>query len=164
ALKPALPPPMTMRSYWRIREGAGSPPLAAEHDVDGFQDNGGIKDEREMADVIKVVFELALGVVKVGTVRIVHLRPAGDAGFHEVAEMVAGDLPFIAPHEFAPFRPGPDQAHIAPQDVPELGYFVEPGRAQPAAHARDARVMRMRVEIFRARVRTHGAELVEQKR
>src|SRR5208283_4896441 len=105
ALKPALPPPMTMRSYWRIREGAGSPPLAAEHDVDGFQDNGGIKDEREMADVIKVVFELALGVVKVGTVRIVHLRPAGDAGFHEVAEMVAGDLPFIAPHEFAPFRP-----------------------------------------------------------
>ena len=38
-------------------------------------------------------------------------------------------------------RPGPDDAHLAPEDIPELGQLVEAGPPQEAARPRDPRIV-----------------------
>src|SRR5439155_1374034 len=57
--------------------------------------------------------------------KIVDLSPPGEAWAHLVALQVAGDLFGKALHQEDRHRPGSDQAHIAFEDVDELGQFVE---------------------------------------
>src|SRR5690606_4891208 len=120
ALKPAEPPPMTRKSKDFIRGGV-SAAFAEEHHVDGFQDDGGIEHEREVPDVVEVVFEFSQRVLDARAVGIVDLGPAGDAGFDQVPKVVAGDLRLVVAHQFVPLGARADEAHVALEHVPELG-------------------------------------------
>src|SRR3954469_18880203 len=88
-------------------------PFAKQHDVNRLQDDGRVEAEREVADVIEVVFQLAHRVLHAGAVRIIDLRPAGDAGLHEMSKMVAGNFLLISLDEAVPFGARADEAHVA---------------------------------------------------
>ena len=62
--------------------------------------------------------------------------------------MVAGDVALVAFDELRPFGPRSDQAHVAPQDVPELGDLVDARGPQQPADAGDACIVRA---AYRAR-------------
>ena len=60
----------------------------------------------------------------------VHLGPAGEAGPHRVAAVLGRRVAADVRHRQGP---GPDEAHLAPQHVPELGQLVEAeGSEEPA--------------------------------
>lgn len=67
--------------------------------------------------------------------------PAGDAGFDRGAEVVMADGVFEVFDIFGSFRAGSDQAHLADQDVPELGKFVEVPLAEKFADPQSAGVI-----------------------
>ena len=110
--------------------------------MNGLQQNGGVQDEGEVADVVQVVLKLAHGVLQRDAVGMVDLGPAGDAGFYEMSEMIAGDLAFVGVDKFLPFRPGADEAHLASKHVPELRQLVESSRAEKSSDRRDAILIR----------------------
>jgi hypothetical protein len=76
--------------------------------VDRFQNNGSIKQEGEMADVVEVIFEFADGVLNVGPKGVIDLGPSRNARFDQVAEMIALDFRFILIDQYIPFGPGSD--------------------------------------------------------
>ena len=65
-----------------------------------------------------------------------------------------------------PQRAGPDEAHVAAQDVPQLRQLVHRGGAHEAADARDARIALDRLDRPDAgfRVRPHRSELERHER
>ena len=98
-------------------------------------------------------------------VLVVDLRPAGDAGPHAVALPVVGDLLVQRADELGPLRAGPDNRHLALEDVEELRQLVEADRADDAAHRRDARVVFLRPDGAGADfgIGAHGAEFVDRE-
>src|ERR1041385_5185421 len=111
-----------------------------------------------MANVVEVVFERAERVAEVRAVGIIHLGPAGDPGFHEMAKVVAGNFALVAGNELVPFRAGSDEAHIAEKNVPELRNFVDSGGAEKTADASDPCVAHLSILIASGLV-AHGAQL-----
>src|SRR2546427_5754822 len=88
-------------------------------------------------DVVKVVLD-ALAERSVAA-PAVDLGPAGDAGLDAVAShVVRNGLAELVDEEGA-LRPGADQAHVALQDVDELGQLVQTGAAQEGTDGRAAR-------------------------
>ena len=138
------------------------PSLAEEHHVDGLEHQAPVQKQGEVADVEQVKPQFLDGVLQVLAVAVVHLRPAGDAGADEVPQVVVRDLFFVDLGALRPFSAGADQAHLAAQDVPKLGEFVEPGAAQDGADTGHPFVSLTCVEPARGR-RAHGAELPDRK-
>jgi hypothetical protein len=58
-----------------------------------------------------------------------------------VAQRVVGDLLLQLVHEDRPLGPRPDEAHVAPEDVPELRQLVDARLAHERAVSRHARVV-----------------------
>jgi hypothetical protein len=124
-----------------------------EHDVD--VEHGG-----PVFDVVEVVFD-AVYQAGVAT-ESVHLGPAGDAGADFVAGVVMGDLVFELGDEFGAFGAGAYQAHVADEDVPELGKFVEVPGAHEGADFETARIgFDGPLGTRLLGVETHGAEFVD---
>jgi hypothetical protein len=57
------------------------------------------------------------------------LGPSGQPGPHPMPVAVARYLLLEPRREIRPFRPGPDQGHLATQHVDELGHLVKVGAA-----------------------------------
>src|SRR5215475_12451709 len=90
-----------------------------------------IEADRPVLDVVEVVFD-ALIERRVAA-PAVHLRPAGQAGLHLVAEHVLRNAMLELLDEMRPFGPRTDDGHVAAQDVPELRQLVQVRAAQEAA-------------------------------
>ena len=67
---------------------AALPALAEEHHVDGFEHRAPIQKQGKIANIIEVEAQLLDGVVEVLAIRIIDLRPAGDAGPDQVTEVM----------------------------------------------------------------------------
>ena len=95
-----------------------------------------------------------------------HLRPAGDAGLHAVAQHVARDLVLELAHERRPLGARADDRHVAGEHVPDLRQLVERPRAQELADARAARIVLDRPHRTARRfgVDAHRAELHDHER
>ncbi len=115
-----------------------------------------------MFDVVKIVFDFYLGLFGVGGVALGNLRPAGDAGFDDVAIVVEGDfLNKLVDKDFL-FRAGADKAHVACKDVPELGQFVDASFADDVADAGNAGVAQLcHLGAVFFGVAAHAAEFVD---
>ncbi|MSS73735.1 MAG: glycosyltransferase family 1 protein [Candidatus Latescibacteria bacterium] len=112
------------------------------------------------------VFEVVAGPLGDGRIppQAVDLRPAGDAGPHPVASGVSGDLPLELLDECRTFGPGADQAHVAHEDVVELGEFVEAGAPEPASDAGHAGVVPPGPDgAVCLRILNHGAEFDQKE-
>lgn len=110
-------------------------------------------------DVIDVVLDAAheVGVAS----QAVDLGPAGHAGFDEVAREVVRNLAGEAVGVVGAFGARADEAHVAAQDVPELGKFVEVPAAHPGADAQEAGVVgggALREVVGGGGVGAHAAE------
>ena len=82
-----------------------------------------------MLQVVEVVFELSFGLFERCTIPVPDLSPACNAGTDHVAQIVIGNLVAEPLDKFGALRPGADKPHIAAQNVPELGNFIESGLA-----------------------------------
>src|SRR5262249_15816464 len=77
-----------------------------------------VEPQRPVLDVVEVVLDALVDGGVAG--RAVHLRPAGDARLHAVAEHVLRDLVLELAHEGRPLGARADDRHVAGEDVPEL--------------------------------------------
>src|SRR5690606_19069488 len=94
-----------------------------------------VAQEGPFADIAAVELH-ALVVVDIAAAA--HLPEAGNAGTNG---SIMVNLVGIADHLVLHDRTRPDKAHVATDDVDELGQFVEAGDAQEAPKPRDARVV-----------------------
>src|ERR1043166_5040950 len=101
-----------------------------------------------MPDVIKVVLQLLHRVGFAVAIGIIHLRPAADSRFHQMTEMIKRDLLFVTLRTARPFRPRPDQTHLAPENVPELRQFIQTQSANPTTNAQKTRIATARVNLL----------------
>lgn len=124
-----------------------------------------IEPDAPILDVIDVVLD-AGGEVGVAA-ETVHLRPAGHAGFDEVARKVVRDFAGELVDVVGAFGSRADEAHVAAKDVPELGKLVDVPAAEEAADAEEARIARgggLVGGVGGGGVGPHAAEFVERER
>ena len=132
----------------------------AEHGLGGFQDDLDVKERVAVLQVVQVVLQFLLRVLDPCGVAVVDLGPAGDAGSEPVAVGVEGDLFFELGGEFGLLGAGPHDAHLAPEDVPELGYLIEAELAEDGADRGYEVGIVIGEAGFRVFAVFHGAELV----
>src|SRR5660398_211954 len=94
------------------------------------------------------------------SVAAVYLRPPGNAGFDVMPPEL---LPRVEGKEFHEEWARTDKAHIAFENVPELGEFVQAALAKASAQAGEPLLVGIGVALFIADV-VHGAKLVECER
>ena len=96
----------------------------------------------------------------------VDLGPAGHAGFDDVAGLVVRDLLGEVGDVVRAFGARADEAHVAAEDVPILGEFVEVPAAHEGAEAEEAGVVAggaLLRGVGRGGVGGHAAEFVERE-
>jgi len=94
----------------------------------------------------------------------VDLGPAGHAGFDDVARLIVGDSVREVIDVVRAFGARADEAHVAAEDVPILGEFVEVPAAHEGAEAEEAGVVARGAllgGVGRGGVGGHAAEFVE---
>src|SRR6056297_1891833 len=135
--------------------------LAPEDDFGGLQHDHQVQQEAVVFDVIEIVLQFRDGVLLGGTVLVLELGPAGDAGLHRVAFGVEGNVLLELRDELGPLGAGPDDAHLAAENVQELWQLIEAELAQHRTHSGDARVVLLRPLRLARRLRIfdHAAEL-----
>src|SRR5436190_15718257 len=123
-----------------------------------------VQHQRPVLDVVEVVLDAHAdrGVAAPA----VHLRPAGHAGAHFVAQHVLRELGAELLDELRALRPRPDHAHVAEEHVEELRQLVERPGADQAAHSGAPGIVALRP--LRAglvlRADAHRAELEDVER
>src|SRR5437899_1453915 len=130
---------------------------------EGLQEDFQVEGERPALDVVEVVLEALLerGVAPPP----VDLGPPGHAGLDLVAEHVPGQLAPKLLHEHGPLRARADQAHLAPQNVHELGKLVEAEAPEPGAERGPSRIAGLRPHrtAFGLGAGTHRPEVEHRK-
>lgn len=114
-----------------------------------------------MLDILHVVYDLLL---RPQIIPAVDLGPSGQAGGHHHAVGKAEDIRLKLPIEIGTLRPGPHKAHVAPQDVPQLGQLIQPGAPEEMAETGAARVADRRpARAVGLRVQAHGPEFIDHE-
>src|SRR5688572_32818548 len=121
-------------------QGPASGHAALEHAADQSEPHDlEVECHRPVFDVVQVVFDPLLE--RCISAPAIHLRPAGNAGLHLVAQHVLRDLVLELLDEERALRARADDRHLALEHVPELRQLVEIQPPQPAADHRGARVV-----------------------
>ena len=97
-----------------------------------------VETERPVLDVVEVVLDALLD--RRVAAPAVDLGPAGDPRLHLVPQHVLRVAVLELLDEVRALGPRPDQRHVAPQHVPELGQLVDVEAPEEAAERRAARV------------------------
>src|SRR5690606_27000469 len=126
--------------------------LRQQHDVERLQDQLNVQPQSAMLDIIQVHIHHLLERQAVPSA---HLPVAGAARYDALAQLVLARILRELPRQR---RPGPDEAHIALQHIPELGQLVDAGLPDEASDLRNARV------ILHLEHRAFNLVLVEQLR
>ncbi len=123
-----------------------------------------VEPDAPVFDVVDVVLD-AGGEVGVAA-ETVDLGPAGHAGFDEMARKVVRDFAGELVNVVGAFGARTDETHVAAEDVPELGEFVDVPAAEEATDAEEARIVRgggLVGGVGCGGVGAHAAELVERE-
>src|SRR5262245_3558758 len=118
-----------------LRRTRGSP---HEQQLRGPHEDDKVKPEVRLQDVLNVVLDPLLEVLA-RLARALQLPQAGDARTDAQTQVAPGRAVLVL---IVWAGPGSDQAHLADQDVPELGQFIEVGLAEDAPDSRHARIVR----------------------
>lgn len=140
-------------NFWRT----SFPPRSECHDK-GKEEEPEIEPEALLSNVKQVIPELLpSGEFAVA----IELGQTRQTGANNVSAVEIPDFLAKLPDELRPLRPRSHKAHVAAEDVPELGKLVEGHGAKDAANASDARVALRRWygPPFLIRVGNHRAEL-----
>src|SRR6266487_7015513 len=119
-----------------------------------------------MPDIIEIVFEFLDRILIAFSVRIIHLRPAGDARLHQVPKMIERNCFLVALSASDPFRTRTDQAHFATKYVEELRQLIETQLSDPTPRARHAGIVLPGVSVARffTRMHHHRAKFISDER
>ncbi len=123
-----------------------------------------VEPDAPVFDVVDVVLD-AGGEVGVAA-EAVDLRPAGHAGFDEVAREVVRDLAGELVDVIGALGARADEAHVAAEDVPELGKLVDVPATKEGADAEKARVAAgggVARRVGGGGVGSHAAKFVERE-
>src|SRR5215510_7162249 len=115
-------------------------------------------------DVIEIKAELLCGVLDRRGIGVPHLRPAGDAGLDAVPHAVERDALREICDKARSLWTRPDEAHLAPEHIPQLRQLVDPRAANETAHRGHATVVRgcpLRLAVALG-VDRHAAELEQR--
>jgi hypothetical protein len=109
-------------------------PCAGQNDANGLAKNSEIQAQAPVANVFLVELHTILeGGIPAGRDLP---KPGQSRGYIEAAQVFQGVL-----SEFpAGRRARPNQAHLAFEDVPKLGQFIDAVFSEVSAHARDSRI------------------------
>src|SRR5215212_3637400 len=105
-------------------------------------ENGGERHEEDLeiqreGPVLDVVVVPLHAIAQGGLpAQAVHLRPSGDSRLDAMAVGVTLDAGAEQVYELGALRPRPHEAHVAPDDVDELGELIEAGASHERSHAR----------------------------
>ena len=129
---PVRPDPTTMKSAVTTTANMSFP--TEDHERRAHEDDG-VQPQSAPRDVFEVVFnhELRARVV----LAVANLPEAGDPRPHQSPDL--GKLREVLQHERCQ-RPGPDEAHLAAQDVEQLRQLVDAGPAEERPDWRHAQV------------------------
>src|SRR5690625_4732562 len=94
-----------------------------------------------MLDIIEVIFEFFDGVFDAGGVSLLHLGPAGDTRFDAMTPLIEWNLFLELTDECSLLGSRPDDAHVALENVPQLGQLVQTEATQNTTDRRDAVVV-----------------------
>src|SRR5437667_208330 len=137
-MNPAAPV-MTMRFFMyesrRTSEGLTLQNAAEERHPHDLQ----IERDRPVFDVVEI--ELDAFFERGVAAPAVHLRPAGNAGFHLVAEHVLREAMLELIDKERPLGPRPNNGHVAFEDVPDLRKLIQIRAPQKPSHRRASRVV-----------------------
>src|SRR5512139_4320140 len=113
-----------MLSAWTASVGV----LLAEAAKHGEDEDLQVEEEGPVLDVVEVMLDALLD--RRVAAPAVPLRPAGPAALHAVAPHVLRDALAELLDDGRPLGPRADEAHVADEDVDELGELVEVVLAQ----------------------------------
>src|SRR5258708_14078788 len=116
---------------------------AEQNRFDRLKHNDRIECQALVLDVVKLVLQLLPRVFDRRAVRILDLRPAGQARRDQMPLFVIRNFLSQLGHKMRTLRTRADKAHVAAQDVPELRNLVDANLAYETAHARRAIVFRL---------------------
>jgi hypothetical protein len=85
----------------------------------------------------KVAGQFAAHGIQIRIGRELQLRETRDPGRHEQSMAIAGQEELQLRNEFGPFRPGPNEAHVAAHHIPELRQLINMKRSKDAADKND---------------------------
>jgi len=103
--------------------------VTGQHFPYGLKQDGDVQPERVMLDVSEGERKLLFPRERVSSI---DLHPSGNTGKHIVLTM---RFRSVVVQVFHQERPWADQTHFSPQDVTQLGQFVQAGGAQEATEA-----------------------------
>ena len=133
--------------------------LRFEEDAKGGEAELEVGQHVHVVDVQEVELQLFIGLCIVFSV---DLRIAGEAGFDLEAQLEVREFFIILLGDLRALGPRADDAHVALEDVDELGQLIQTAFSDNAADGRDARVILAGGEACDAvllGVDTHGTEL-----
>src|SRR5215813_2051069 len=125
---------MTTATFRRDRFSSDA--TACQNDGKRAQEDRQIETERPVVQVSEIVAQLDLGL---GGVLAGNLRESRQTGSRGVPQRPSGHRRREALGELGTLGPWSDQAHVSPQDVPELRDLVDARGAEAASDRRDAR-------------------------
>src|SRR3954468_19167531 len=99
--------------------------LGEQYDADRLEQDQQIEEGRIILGIEQIIFELLARILDRGAIGIVDLRPAGDARLHHVALGIIIELLLEILDELRAFWAWADKAHLALQNRPGLGQFVD---------------------------------------
>ena len=129
--------------------------------TEGAPDDAEVEPEGPVLDVPDVALDAALHLPELLRLATVagDLRPAGDAGTHEMAHHVLVDETGVLLGMGEHVGTRSDDGHVTAQDVPELGQLVDVHAAHEVAEGELAGVVLRGLQAVGIDVDMHGAEL-----
>src|SRR3546814_4461485 len=109
----------------------------SQHRYHRTKDDETVDPERKILDVVEIVMELAANFANIGDMPMHHLRPPSHARAKDVPVAVKGDFVLIPFRQHGSFGTRDDSAHLARQDIKNLGQIVDTDVAQETAEAGD---------------------------
>src|SRR5688572_31625465 len=92
-----------------------------EHSLQRLEEDQHVEPGREILDVVEVVLELEGDLIDPAHITLVDLRPAGDAGLHDIAVAVERDACHEERRKALRLWTRTDPAHLTAQDIEDLG-------------------------------------------
>src|SRR5262245_28857936 len=94
--------------------------LAPDDHFDRLDDDGQIEQRTMVLHIEQIVLQFLDRIVFRRSIRIAQLRPAGETRLDAVTFTIVGNSFIQSRYELRPFRPRPDETHLAAQHIENL--------------------------------------------
>lgn len=144
------------------RDTRGLYALPSEYGNERAPQNVRVKDEIFPFDIRSLIAHGSSFVLR-PPLTAQYLFWTGETGWDEEAPFVTGKHLDVKPGELHALRPWSNEAHLAPNDVPELRQFVEMSSTKPVTQSRHSQISRTDNLERATRIMDHRPKFVENE-